>query len=90
MSTVREEIASRAEHRPVDRGMLVVAVVFLAGPVTTGIGFFGPHRLCLYTGLAVVLAGVLAGVVRLVGRTDVAGPTSGSRSSSSPQTHHPW
>ncbi len=52
----------------VSAGQIAVACVLFVGVVVLGYGYFEQSRIALYVGLAVILAGVLNGLVRILAR----------------------
>jgi len=52
----------------VSRGELAVAGVLLVGVTVLWYGYFQQNKIGLYVGLAVILAGVLNGIVRILSR----------------------
>jgi hypothetical protein len=56
----------QVEHPRVGTGMLVIAVVLLAGVLVLAGGYAAHNRIALYAGLMVTLAGVLTGIWRLL------------------------
>lgn len=57
-----------AEHKLTDRALITIALVLLAGIVVLALGHFTGNRIEFYTGLLVILVGVLTGIVRIIAR----------------------
>lgn len=52
----------------VGKGWIVVASVLLVGVMVMGYGYFQQSEAGLYAGVAVIVAGVVTGLVRLLSR----------------------
>ncbi len=48
------------------KGLLITALVLLAGIVVLAVGYFSGNRVAFYAGLLITLAGVLIGIQQLV------------------------
>ena len=60
--------SSTSHGGAVSAGHLAVASVLLVGILVMGYGYFERNTFALYVGLAVILAGVLNGLVRILRR----------------------
>jgi uncharacterized membrane protein len=55
----------------VGKGQLVLAVVLLLGVLVMAYGYFQHSKAGIYIGAAVIVAGVLNGIVQMIGRGDM-------------------
>ena len=53
-------------QKPVDKGMIIIALVLLLGIALLAIGFFSGNKIAFYVGILITLAGVLTGIQRLI------------------------
>jgi hypothetical protein len=59
-------VGSRRTHSQFDKGLISIASVLLLGIVVLAAGHFSGNRITFYAGVFVTLAGVLAGIQRLI------------------------
>ena len=56
----------RRTHTPVSSGLVWMAVVLLAGVLILGIGYFDRNDIAFYSGVFVIIGGVINGMTHLV------------------------
>jgi uncharacterized membrane protein HdeD (DUF308 family) len=61
----------REEHErsAVPTGYIVLALLLLIGVLAVGFGYFSGRTAVLYAGVAVIVAGVVSGIVAITGRS---------------------
>ena len=66
MRTTFDRSSPAFNRRVVSGGQLAVAGVLLVGVIVLGYGYFEQNKIGFYVGLAVILAGVLNGLVQIL------------------------
>ncbi len=66
MKTILHKSSSMFRPGVVSHGMLAVAGGLLFGVMVMGYGYFHQNKIGLYVGLAVIVAGVLNGIVQIL------------------------